>query len=143
VLLISKAWSVSDAPNPHHPSIPNWEGERGWSAPGEPPSTFISFQTEGGVEPFRITHNRDMMYEGDALMQDYNFIDYLFGDPAHPVRGRHYLGDDGVTISLPDTVAIQDTCEAALAFLPEDILRYFQRRFRRVGIMTSQGCVDL
>jgi hypothetical protein len=129
--------------NPLHPFIPNWKGERGWTAPGEPPSTFISFQTEGGIEPFRINHNRDMMFEGDGLMQDYNFIDYLFGDPAHPVRGRHYLGDDGVSISLPNTVAIQETCAAALALLPDDILHYFQRRFGRVSIMTTQGYADL
>jgi hypothetical protein len=130
-------------PNPQHPFIPNWEGERGWSAPGEPPSTFTFFQTEGGIEPFRITHNRDMMFVGGGLMQDYNFIDSLFGDPEHPVRGRHYLGDDGVSISLPDTLEIQETCAAALALLPDDILHYFQRRFGRVSIMTTQGYADI
>jgi hypothetical protein len=126
-----------------HPFIPNWEGQRGWTAPGEQPSTFFSFQTEAGIEPFRITHNRDMMFEGDGLMQDYNFIDYLFGDPEHPVRGRHYLGDDGVCIFLPDTVEIPATTKAALTLLPQDILHYFQRRFGRVSIMTNEGYADI
>jgi hypothetical protein len=126
-----------------HPFIPNWEGQRDWSAPGEPPSTFFSFQTEGGIEPFRISHDRDMMFEGDRLKQDYNFIDYLFGDPEHPVRGRHYLGDDGVSIFLPDTVGIQKTVAAALMLLPKDILHYFQRRFGRVSIMTTEGYVEI
>ena len=128
---------------PPHPWIPDWAGERSWTAPGEPLSSFITFQTEDGIEPFRITHDRDMMFDGGGLVQDYNFICYWFGDPEHPVRARHYFGDAHIGIALPDNVAVQATADGAAKLLPPGVLNYCQRRFAAVTIMTREGYADV
>jgi hypothetical protein len=126
-----------------HPWVSGWLGERAWSSPEETPSSFVSFNTDADPTPFKITHNRDMMFDGDQLQQDYNFIDYWFGDPAAPYRARHYLGDDEVSIFLTEKDGIPITVEAALTLLPNDVLDYCRRRFGVVKVLTQDGYVEI
>ncbi|MFS2109590.1 hypothetical protein ACCC88_07880 [Sphingomonas sp. Sphisp140] len=130
---------MSDA---NHPYVPGWQGERGWTAPGEQPSGFLSFEAGDLGAPFRIEHGRDMMYDHGELQQDYNFIDYLFGDPAEPVHARHYLGDRHVSVDLP-SLRTDATLAQARAVFPDDILRYLQRRFDTVEVLTGEGYREL
>jgi hypothetical protein len=125
-----------------HPWITDWLGERSWSAPGEAPSEFLVFDTQGDSAPFKIVHDRDMMFDHGALVQDYNFIDYFFGDPEKPIRARHYLGDDHISVSYAgDTPA--KTKEAAKRHVPEAVLAYLQHRFNRIDVMMAEGYQEI
>jgi hypothetical protein len=124
---------------PMHPKIPGWFGQRGWSPDGEPPTTLISFSTDGDAEPFKITHGRDMIYDGAALQQDYNFIDYYFGDEADPITARHYLRDPEAMIDLPQSAGNASSVDEARTLIDPAILAYFQRRFRQISVMTAEG----
>ncbi|MCH7861889.1 hypothetical protein ACQKOH_21645 [Sphingomonas sp. NPDC092331] len=125
-----------------HPFVPGWQGMAGWTAPGEPPSPFLSFEAGDLGAPFRITHGRDMMFDHGELVQDYNFLDYFFGDPAAPVRARHYLGERSVAAYLPGLPEDANLAQARAAF-PEDVLRYLQRRFNAVEVLTGEGYCEL
>jgi hypothetical protein len=127
-----------DAP-PVHPKILDWIGERGWSAEGEPPSTLATFSTYGDAEPFKITHDRDIIFDDGILQQDYNFIDYYFGIEDDPLIARYYLGDDDVMITPSSTDGIPENVDAARALIDPAVLSYFQRRFRQISVMTSEG----
>jgi hypothetical protein len=124
---------------PVHPKIPGWIGERGWSAEGEPPSTLVSFVTEADLEPFKITHNRDILYLEGRLQQDYNFIDYYFGVEGDPLTARYYLGDEDVKITPSPTNDIPGNIDVASALIDPAVLSYFQKRFRQISVMTSEG----
>ena len=126
-----------------HPEVPCWSGQRTWTAPGAPPSEMVTYDTEGEAAPFLITHNRDEIRQGAQLQQDYNFIDYWFGNPAFPVRARHYLRADGVSVSLPAGDGQQWTLEAARSALPPEILCYLQKRFDRIEILVEDGYAEL
>lgn len=122
-----------------HASIPGWFGERGWSAPGEPPSDFVAWGTEDEEQPYKMAHNRDLMMSGDQVEQDYNFIDYWFGDPALPVLARHYLDDRHVSVELPieegQSLSINEAKEA----FPNQVLSYLQRRFDSIEVLVDTG----
>lgn len=121
-----------------HPWISCWIGERGWTPDGEPQSEFIFFNTENGVEPFRIAHNRDVIFNHGELEQDYNFIDYFFGDTDDPIHARHYLKDDHVLVDLPKVSRVNALKDAQGAF-PRDVLAYLQKRFARIDVLVAEG----
>ncbi|ATY33759.1 hypothetical protein [Sphingomonas psychrotolerans] len=125
-----------------HPFVPEWKGERSWSAPGELPSTFVVFEAGDLGAPFRIEHGRDMMFNDGELEQDYNFIDYFFGDPDAPIRARHYLHDEHVSVVLP-SLPSNVTLAQVGAFFPSDTLQYLQRRFASVQVLTAEGYSEL
>lgn len=122
----------------HHPWIEGWKGEPSWSAPGEPMSEFVVFDTQGDSQPFRVTHDRDMMFDHGDCVQDYNFIDYFFGPEDQPIRCRHYLGDDHVSVFLP-LEGVPKTSAEVTQRLPVDVLNYLRRRFQRVQVMMVDG----
>jgi hypothetical protein len=134
---------VPDDPNPVHPEIDCWTGGRGWSAPGEAASSLVSFDTDDDIEPFKMTHNRDLIYDGGRLEQDYNFIDYYFGDPTAPVQARHYLDSHEVTIDPPERTHLPQTADEAALLLDPAIIRYFKKRFRSVLILTADAYQEL
>lgn len=125
-----------------HPFVPGWQGDRSWTAPGEPPSAFVTFEAGDLGAPFRIAHGRDMMFDHGELVQDYNFLDYFFGDPAAPVRARHYLGERSVAVYLPGLPEDANLAQARAAF-PEDALRYLRRRFHAIEVLTGEGYCEL
>lgn len=125
-----------------HPQISCWMGNRSWTAEGEPLSEFVVYDTDNENLPFRIQHNRDQIRDGDELTQDYNFIDYFFGDPSDPTHARHYLLDDHVSVDLPTAskvIALQDARKA----FPPDILCYLQKRFPKIKVLVAEGYKEL
>lgn len=83
-----------------------------------------------------------MMFKGGALEQDYNFVDYLFGDPGNPTHARYYLADDHVSVDLPNLPA-NATIEQAREAFPVGVLQYLQRRFNTVHVLTRDGYREL
>jgi hypothetical protein len=129
---------MTNLPIPH-PSIPNWNGELGWSAPGDTPSALVCFATDGDIGPTKISHNRDLISMDSRLEQDYNFIDYVFGSGEGAVTARHYLGDWDVKIDRPMSSAAAADAVAEAQKIDPAILGYFQKRFRSISIMIKQG----
>lgn len=121
-----------------HPDVPQWLGERSWTAPGEPVSQFVVWDTEADQQPFKMAHNRDLMVDAGQIAQDYNFIDYWFGDPAAPVTARYYLGDDEISVDLPSGDRSLTLVEAKAAF-PRDVLLYLQKRFGTIRVLVDTG----
>ncbi len=146
-MLLVAAVSVRDAQTPPpvpHPSIPCWSGARSWTEPGRPLSNFTTFDTRSDTQPYLITHNRDHIRRGTEVEQDYNFIDYWFGDPANPVRARYYLrNDESVAVHLPSDASSRFTLEEVRARFPAGVLCYLQRRFSRVDVLLEGGYREL
>ena len=123
-----------------HPYVPAWEGQRAWTPPGEPPSPSVSFEAGELGAPFSITHHREMMFDADELTQDYNYIDYHFGSPDAPIRARHYLLENRISLALP---VVHGDVEEGGRHVPADILAYLQRRFDMVELLTQGGYQQL
>lgn len=135
-LLIAQA---APAPVPH-PDIPCWTGQRTWTQPGERPSSTVVFDTRDEQPPYLITHNRDQLREGDAVVQNYNFIDYWFGEPAAPIRARFYLDERGkVGVIFPGSADGPLSLAQARERMPANVLCYLQRRFDRIEVLATEG----
>ena len=138
------AQSAAPAPPVAHPSVPCWGGDRSWTAPGEAQSDTVIYDTDDDIEPYLITHNRDQIRRGAGLEQDYNFIDYWFGDPANPIRARYYLrGDESVGIILPGGAGERLALDEIRRRFPADVLCYLQRRFDRIEVLVADGYREL
>jgi hypothetical protein len=121
-----------------HPWWPWWQGQRSWTPEGEPPSDFMMFDTEGDEKPIAIEHNRDMMFSGGQLEQDYNFLDYRFAGGEGGISARAYLyGLSEVSLELGG--AAPQTAQEALALVPEPVLRYLQKRYGTIKVLTRRG----
>ncbi|MBX3563339.1 MAG: hypothetical protein KF730_02065 [Sphingomonas sp.] len=95
------------------------------------------------MSPYLITHNRDLLFKGDQVEQDYNFIDYWFGEPARPIHARHYLRDERVTVDLPTPEGVSMSLDQLRAAFPPEILCYLQKRFDQIEVRTDDGYVEL
>jgi hypothetical protein len=138
------AQSVAPAPPVTHPGVPCWSGDRSWTAPGEAQSEIVVYDTGDDIEPYLITHNRDQIRRGAGLEQDYNFIDYWFGDPGNPIRARYYLRrDESVAVDLPGDAATRLSLEEIRARFPADVLCYLQSRFDRIEVHVADGYQEL
>jgi hypothetical protein len=133
-LLAASAGQLPEGSVPHT-GVPCWTGERTWSAPGEPPSNFVAFDTERDAVAVNIDHNRDQYRDRGAIAQDYNFLDYRFASrPALYVR---------VYLDNPSTVLVHDgtTQIRALADLRaaagDEIVCYLQKRFEAIETPTE------
>lgn len=122
-----------------HPDVPAWLGEGSWTAPGDPVSDYVTWDTVNDEQPFRMAHNRDLIVNGGQVEQDYNFIDYWFGDPDQPVRARHYLSDWDVSIILPQHGEAALPVEQAKAAVPPNVLLYLQKRFGAIRVLADSG----
>ena len=89
--LLAQAASSATSPsnmNVAHPQVPCWTGERSWTLPAEPPSSTTLFTSENDETPVRIVHGRDLILDGDAVEEDYNFLDYHFANEGRAVMAR-------------------------------------------------------
>jgi hypothetical protein len=126
-----------------HPEVSCWTGLRTWTAANEVPSQTVVYDTAQDVEPFLITHKRDQIRDKDGLVQDYNFIDYWFGQPASPIHARHYLGDNHVYVDVPVAEGERLSIETVQAYFPSDVLCYLQKRFDRIEVLVDGGYREL
>ena len=86
-----------------------------------------------------ITHDRDQFRDDGQLEQDYNLINYWFGDPAAPIQARHYLGSYEVSVILPGAAESGVSLDEAKAAMPDGVLCYLQTRFAKVDVLTASG----
>ncbi|MGQ0661596.1 hypothetical protein [Sphingosinicella sp.] len=122
-----------------HPAVPCWQGWTGSTADG-----VVVYDTRGDIQPYLITHNRDQIRRGGQLEQDYNHIDYWFGDPSHPIRARYYFRhDESVQVDLPADAGNRFSLAEVRERFPADILCYLQRRFDRIEVLVEDGYREL
>jgi hypothetical protein len=129
-LALSPSSLQASIPNP---DVPCWLGE------GTNQSGFVSWDTRNGVRPYLITHDRDQFRDNGQLEEDYNFINYWFGEPAAPIQARHYLGSDEVSVILPGVAGKGVSLDEAKAAMPDGVLCYLQTRFAKVDVLTASG----
>ena len=110
-----------------HPEVACWIGERTWTVPGEPPSDFVSFDTEGESVAVTIQHNRDQFRDGPAIAQNYNFLDYRFASRP-TLHVRVYL-DDPSTVLVDNGGSRIRALADLRAAAGDEILCYLQKRF--------------
>ncbi|MEO1731253.1 MAG: hypothetical protein AAFR64_11005 [Pseudomonadota bacterium] len=121
---------MGDSRNLPHPHVPEWLSEPTWLEDGQ----FAVWTTVDDTGPFQIVHNRDFMMNGEQVEQDYNFIDYLFGETKEPIVARMYLDEtDAVTVS---TAGKSDS-------IPDGVLLYLKKRFREVHVLGEHGSVKV
>lgn len=106
---------------------------------GTSQSGFVSWDTRIGERPYLITHDRDQFRDNGQLAQDYNFINYWFGDPAAPIHARHYLGSNEVSVILPGAGGRGLSLDEAKAAIPAGVLCYLQTRFAKIDVLTTSG----
>lgn len=126
-----------------HPEVPCWKGHREWTEPGKPVSQNHYFDTKDDVEPFEISHDRDTFYEGTELQQDYNFINYLFGDESDPLYARHYLNSREVSIILPESAGIFESSIEAQKSISPSVLCYLKKRFSKGSVLLEDGYMNI
>ncbi len=107
-----------------HPDVPEWLSGPTSSDDGQ----YAVWDTDNDVGPFKIVHNRDFMMNGDQVDQDYNFIDYLFGDPSNPILARMYLDS-------PREISVSR--EGGLDEIPESVMVYLKKRFHEVSLFDA------
>jgi hypothetical protein len=138
------AQNAAAPPRVSHPGVPCWTGLRTWTSPGEAQSDIVTYDTADDIQPYLITHNRDQFRRGPDLEQDYNFIDYWFGDPASPIRARYYLrNEESVGVILPGDAGQRLSLAEVRERFPADVLCYLQRRFEKIEVLVTDGYREL
>ncbi|RGP41415.1 hypothetical protein BPTFM16_01721 [Altererythrobacter insulae] len=114
-----------------HPDVSEWLSEPTASDDGLFKTwTTTPDHSEGEKLPFAIHHERDFMMEGDDVVQDYNFLVYLFGRPDNPTRARAYLDDvSEVGVIPPD----------GKSRVPSEVMLYLRKRFRKITVLGDDG----
>jgi hypothetical protein len=85
------------------------------------------------IEPTRIEHAVDDVWEGEQLLQRYNFLDYHFEHEGAYCRARSYADDfRDATLFGPFDGPGSIRKIIALDF-ERDVLKYLQRRFRKIS----------
>ena len=126
-----------------HPHIPCWTGEGTGNAPGESGPSITVFSAADGEQPLRIEHGRDLILRGNAVEQDYNFIDYHFANEGRDLMARIYLHDPySVSIRFPAATIPPDGV-AARQMITTPVMCYLQKRFGTMEALTRDGYVPL
>jgi hypothetical protein len=85
------------------------------------------------IEPIRIEHAVDEVWEGEQLLQRYNFLDYYFERDGAHCRARAYADDfqDAALFGPSDS---QGGIRNIVApDFERDVLLYLQRRFPTIS----------
>lgn len=128
LIAVASAQSAGAIP---HPDIPCWAGERTWTAPGEPASDSVVYDTDAESLAVTIEHSRDHFRERGAVQENYNFLDYRF--PSRPdVRARVYLPFwEAVLVSVEGERTITSLAALRRA-VGDEVICYLQKRFERI-----------
>jgi hypothetical protein len=90
------------------------------------------------ISPFEIEHKCDEIFEGEALLQRYNYIVYHFNCSGSYFWARTYTDDIG-TVSVFGPFESREKRNLISGPLDEAALSYFKRRFRKIEKFDKEG----
>ena len=90
------------------------------------------------VRPNEIEHKCEEMFDGEVLLQKYNYIVYHFDCDGRYFWARTYA-DEIHTVSLFGPFDRRDTMKPLSGPLDEAVLAYLKRRFREIQTLGSEG----
>ena len=96
------------------------------------------------ILPRSIVHRYDEVWDGDRLMNVYNYFDYEFEIGAYLYKARAYL-DDMSTVSIVGPVQAERELsdESFNSEIDQRVLAYLRRRFRYIERLTPTGYVPI
>ena len=94
------------------------------------------------AKPTEIEHKCDEMFDGDTLLQKYNYFVYHFERDGRYFWARTYVEDIG-TVSIHGPFDGRGTMKPISDPRDEAILSYLQRRFEKIDALGSGGYVTI
>lgn len=94
------------------------------------------------VKPTGIEHKCDQMFDGDTLLQEYNYFVYHFERDGRYFWARSYVEDIG-TVAIYGPFDGRETKEPTSGPLDDAILSYLKRRFLKIDTLGSGGYVTI
>jgi len=95
-----------------------------------------------GAKPTEIEHKCDEIFDGDTLLQKYNYVVYHFERGGRYFWARTYVEDIG-TVSIHGPFDGRDTKKSIAGPQDEAILAYLKRRFLKIDTLGSGGYVTI
>lgn len=99
--------------------------------------TDICIVNSDPIQPGKIEHLRDTLFDDNGVVQDYNYLQYHFEADGHAYRARHYLGDSSVSVFGPLKPGTNE--EAQGVSVSRDVLLYLARRYLAVEFFGKDG----
>lgn len=96
------------------------------------------------ILPVRIMHNSEQIWDGDRLVQDYNYLVYEFETEAYLYRARAYLDKiQAVSIlGIFDKYSKEPLRPTDLEIDPR-VLAYLRRRYVEIDMLGPTGYVPI
>ncbi|MAB09924.1 hypothetical protein [Hyphomonas sp.] len=96
------------------------------------------------ILPVRIMHNSEQIWDGDRLVQDYNYLVYEFETEAYLYRARAYLDNiQAVSIlGIFDKYSKEPLRPTDLEIDPR-VLAYLRRRYVEIDMLGPTGYVPI
>ena len=94
---------------------------------------------DDAVQPTEIEHRCDEMFDGERLIQRYNYIVYHFENGGRYFWARAYLDDAGAVAMYGPFDSRAAKNPVAAGGLDDDVIAYLKRRFRKVQTLGSGG----
>jgi hypothetical protein len=92
------------------------------------------------IEPSEIEHKCEELFDGDALVQKYNYIVYHFDCDGRYFWARTYTHEID-TVSVFGPFDRRETKNKLPGSLDEAMVAYLKRRFRKIETLSSEGYV--
>lgn len=92
------------------------------------------------IRPTEIEHECEEIFDGEALVQEYNYIVYHFDCDGRYFWARTYTHEID-TVSVYGPFESRDTMKPVSGSLDEAILSYFKRRFRKIQTLGKEGYI--
>ena len=91
------------------------------------------------ISPVEIQHRKDEIWQGDELLESYNYFTYVFRSGGVIITARTYL-DEIHSVALYGPMLDSDPNQRAESPEFRDaVLAYLKRRFREIQVLGSEG----
>lgn len=100
----------------------------------------VRMESSDSINPVRIVHNCEELWEGKKLIQCYNYIEYEFETEVHRYRARSYLQKNAsVAIYGPFNKDEDGRAVVASVEIDSRVLSYLRRRFAKIEKLGKSG----
>jgi len=95
-----------------------------------------------GANPTEIEHKCEQMFDGDTLVQEYNYFVYHFERDGRYFWARTYVEEIGA-VSIYGPFDGRETMKPIAGPLDDAVLAYLKRRFEKIDMLGSGGYVTI